>query len=91
MVPALLAVIENGNFEGRKMAIEELTRMAQIADMAIKQKSEYPFEEGDDYYTIENGEVVWSCWDDVSEEMHTPDTKYFHTEEEAKNYLAEFK
>ena len=91
ILPALLAVIENGNFEGRKVAIEEITRMAQIADMAIKQKSKYPFEEGDDYYTIEDGKVVWSCWDDVSEEMHTPDTKYFHTEIEAKNYLAEFK
>jgi hypothetical protein len=24
------------------------------------------FKEGDDYYTVEDGEVVKSCWDDVS-------------------------
>ena len=36
ILPALLAVIENGNFEGRKMAIEEITRMAQLADKVVK-------------------------------------------------------
>ena len=50
-------------------------------------KPSYPFSEGDDYYTIENGEVVWSCWDDVSEELHTPNKKYFATEEEAQKEL----
>jgi hypothetical protein len=25
----------------------------------------YPFEEGDEYYTIENGNVIYSVWDDV--------------------------
>ena len=29
----------------------------------------YPFNEGDDYWTIEDGDVVWSCWDSVSEEL----------------------
>ena len=47
----------------------------------------YPFSEGDDYYTIDNGEVIWSCWDDVSEELHTPDKKYFATEQEAQKFL----
>jgi hypothetical protein len=47
----------------------------------------YPFSEGDDYYTIDNGKVVWSCWDDVSEELHTPDKKYFASEQEAKMYI----
>ena len=49
----------------------------------------YPFEEGDDYYTIENGKVVYSVWDDVSEEIHdeNPNKIYFSSEEEAKEYL----
>lgn len=50
---------------------------------------DYPFSEGDDYWTIENGEVVWSCWDEQSEEIfrENPEQKYFETEEEAKNSL----
>lgn len=50
---------------------------------------EYPFEEGDDYWTVEKGEVVWSCWDSVSEEIfrENPDKEYFETEEEAINSL----
>lgn len=51
--------------------------------------TKYPFEEGDDYWTIEDGEVVWSCWDNISEELfrENPDKEYFETEEEAKNSL----
>ena len=54
-------------------------------------KPSYPFSEGNDYYTIDNGEVVWSCWDDVSEELHTPNQKYFTTEEEAQMFLDDCK
>lgn len=43
--------------------------------------------EGDDYYTIDNDEVVWSCWDDESVKLHTPNKKYFATEEEAQKFL----
>jgi len=39
ILPALLAVIENGNFEGRKVALEELTRMAQLADLYVTSQS----------------------------------------------------
>ena len=54
-------------------------------------KNKYPFEEGDDYWTIEENdtntglEVVWSCWDEVSEEIHddNPDMVYYKTEKEA--------
>tara|TARA_R110001592_G_C12678350_1_gene704339 strand:+ start:39 stop:494 length:456 start_codon:yes stop_codon:yes gene_type:complete len=51
----------------------------------------YPFEEGNDYWTIEDGEVIWSCWDDVSEEMHdkNPNKEYFITKESAINHLKE--
>jgi len=47
----------------------------------------YPFEEGDDYFTIEDGKVVWSCWDDTSEELYDPKKKYYATEEEAERAL----
>jgi len=44
-------------------------------------------DEGDDYFTIDNGEVVWSCWDDESIKLHRPDRKYFATEQEAETYF----
>jgi hypothetical protein len=49
----------------------------------------YPFEEGNDYWTIEDGEIIWSCWDYVSEEIHdkNPNKKYFITKESAINHL----
>lgn len=54
----------------------------------IKECKKYPFNEGDDYYTIEDGEVIWSCWDEMSEELHNdnPNKQYFKTKKEAENY-----
>ena len=45
----------------------------------------YPYKEGDIYYTIEDNRVVRSCWDDMSEEMYddNPKQEYFDTWEEA--------
>ena len=45
--------------------------------------------EGDDYYTIEDGEVIWSCWDDVSEEMHdeNPNKQYFTKSKDAVQFI----
>lgn len=37
ILPALLAVIENGTPEGQKIAREELQRMATLADMYVVQ------------------------------------------------------
>jgi hypothetical protein len=50
---------------------------------------QYPFNEGDDYWTIEGGKVTWSCWDDVSEVIHDNESRriYFSTEQEAINHL----
>ena len=52
-------------------------------------EKKYPFNEGDDYWTIENGEIIWSCWDYVSEELHDEKHNkiYFATEQDARNYL----
>jgi hypothetical protein len=51
-------------------------------------KKEYPFEEGDKYFTIEGNTVVESCWDCQSEEMHdeNPNRTYFKTVDEASMY-----
>jgi uncharacterized protein YpuA (DUF1002 family) len=50
---------------------------------------QYPFQEGDEYWTIENGEIIWSIWDSVSEELYieNPQKKYFATDQEALEYL----
>lgn len=47
----------------------------------------YPFKEGDDYWTIEDGEVVWSCWDDISEEIYDRDKTYYKNSVEATKNL----
>lgn len=40
---------------------------------------QYPFEDGDTYYTIEDGEWIESTWDSVSEEIHdeNPNIEYY--------------
>tara|TARA_R110000868_G_scaffold178631_1_gene418396 strand:+ start:327 stop:602 length:276 start_codon:yes stop_codon:yes gene_type:complete len=54
----------------------------------------FPFNEGDDYFTIEylnfgvHADIIQSCWDDQSEEIHTDDSVYFATVEDALNSLA---
>jgi len=52
-------------------------------------KKKYPFNEGDNYFTIENNIVIWSAWDDVSEDIHdeNPNKQYFKTAKEAKKYI----
>ena len=49
----------------------------------------YPFNEGDDYWTIDKDKVIWSCWDSVSEELHdlNPQKVYFATEQLAFDFL----
>ena len=54
---------------------------------------EYPFKEGEPYYTVvsskERHEIQESVWDDVSEELYRkhPNTKFFNTEGEALIYV----
>ena len=40
LVPSLVTLIENGSAEGRKIAREELHRMARAADMAVRMQKE---------------------------------------------------
>ncbi len=51
-----------------------------------KLKKQFPFNEGDDYYTLEQNDIIWSCWDDQSEEFHTDESLYFTSVAEAKAY-----
>ena len=61
-----------------------------------KETKKYPFNEGDDYWTIEstnNGkelEIVWSCWDYISEELYdeNPEKLLFAAEQEAIEFIA---
>lgn len=39
-LPWILTVLENGTTKGKLMAREELARMAEAADMAVKAKEE---------------------------------------------------
>lgn len=50
---------------------------------------QYPFKDGDTYYTIEDdNEIVKSVWDDISREFYieNPNKKLFSTYEEASSY-----
>ena len=40
LVPYLVTLIENGSIEGRKIAREELHRMARAADVAVRMQKE---------------------------------------------------
>ena len=51
--------------------------------------NKFPYKEGDDYYCIEQNLVIRSCWDDISESIHTSDKIYYSTKEEA--VLAHYK
>jgi len=46
----------------------------------------YPFEEGEQYFTIETNDVVESVWDAQSEELYNKDKMYFKTMNEAIFY-----
>ena len=90
------------DWESMFQFIPKLARMSKqevaddvrhIIDMLNKEeesrRSRYPFNEGDDYWTIEDGRVVWSCWDWVSEQMHdeNPNQVYYKSLIDAKDGL----
>jgi hypothetical protein len=53
----------------------------------------YPFREGDIYFTLEDGRIIKSVWDDQSVEMHieNPNQVYFRTDEEVIQRWKEMK
>ena len=46
------------------------------------QIKKYPYNDGDDYWTVENGVLECSCWDEVSEEIfdENPNRIYYYIE-----------
>jgi hypothetical protein len=67
--------------------LEELIFMTDASEYEDEYEEGYPFKEGDDYWTIENGEVTWSCWDSVSEDLHDMKKVYFASEKLAIEFL----
>lgn len=56
---------------------------------AVQTTIGFPFKEGETYYTIENGQVIESVWDDVAEEIYCESVQeYFSTKEEAEEAVA---
>lgn len=51
----------------------------------MKTQKKYPFQEGDDYWVIEDGKPIWSCWDYISEELYdeNPNKLLFSSEADA--------
>ena len=86
-----------------KLKMKEIRRSVRFAeirndlDYANSQPNEnkleqdivYPFNDGDDYYTIEDNKIVWSCWDNISEEFYRedPNRSLFKTKEQAQEYI----
>jgi hypothetical protein len=54
------------------------------SEMYINYRVKYPFSEGEHYFTIEDGDIVESVWDNISEELHRSDKQYFSSLDEAK-------
>lgn len=65
------------------------TRYQAVVEFIKQHNKQYPFQEGDDYWTIEKGRVVWSCWDDISEQIHdeNPNKVYYKSQREAVKQL----
>lgn len=59
----------------------------------MESKYYYPFDEGDTYYTIEDGQIIESTWDFVSEEIYEEGLNdfYFHTRRSAEWFLLHLK
>lgn len=83
-------ILDSFNKTNLQGAVDEIQSSMQKLEFTMRkvegelEKSVYPFQEGDDYWTIEGDRVVYGCWDETSEEDHdkNPYRKYL-TEAEA--------
>lgn len=48
--------------------------------------ADYPFNEGDDYYTIDGMDIIRSTWDEESEAIHFENKLYFSDQKSAVLY-----
>lgn len=83
-------VYKNGTHQGNVFAYniteaEGIVFSTYGEHRLVQEIVEYPFQEGDEYYTVEDGVVVRSCWDGVSEEIYdeNPSQTYYETYESA--------
>ncbi len=71
-----------------------MTSIGYVYDESfVSYDSGAPFDEGDTYYTIEDGNVIESCWDDVSLtdfQMSPNEQQYFLTRDDAVEHLTIF-
>lgn len=77
-----------------KNGAQDLVKAKQYIDFMLTEikndeaENEFPFEEGDTYYSVDEFGVIYeSVWDDVSEEDYDTDKAYFATFQEAMNYI----
>ena len=74
-----------------KHSVDELIKSVYeaVVEFIKEHNKQYPFQEGDDYWTIEKGRVVWSCWDDISEQIHddNPNKAYYKSQRDAVKQL----
>ena len=83
----LYILVEDLGGHELQLSQSEIDYRAELYDEQFKDKKpKYPFREGDTYYTLE---VVKSCWDEVSEDMHdsNPNQLYFKTRAEAESKI----
>ena len=78
-----------------KNGAQDLVKAKQYIDFMLTElknsetKTDFPFEEGDTYFTADEfGIIHESVWDDVSEEEYDTDKGYFATFHEALRYVA---
>lgn len=69
----------------------EIIKVDSIKEEAeiYETEKQYPFNEGDDYWVIEDNKPILSTWDCISEQMHddNPNRIYYQSEEDAHEAL----
>jgi len=77
------------DYDNTKLGKEIGELVNKLQTELLNKDTVYPFKEGDDYYTIEDNKIVWSCWDNISEEFYRddPNRLLFETKEQAQEYI----
>lgn len=73
-------------FDTEEMRREFEEKLSALESESEREPSPFPFEEGDQYFTIETNDVVESVWDTQSEELYNKEKMYFKTMNEAIFY-----
>ena len=80
-------IIKIAGLTDHGIKIGHLDTIQSAYEFAVKfieaDNSPYPFSEGDEHWVEEDGEYIWSVWDDVSEELHdqNPNKQYYTSSE----------